>query len=661
MRKIKHQPNRIAKKSHVVSSRSVSFPRLPLEAELDLTYRCNNNCRHCWLRIPADAEDASEELSADRIREIVEEARSLGCRTWSISGGEPLLRPDFADIFEIIIKRAASFTLNTNGTLLTPSTARLFAERGKNKGKILISIYGSEADIHDHITRTPGSHEALLQGIACLREARAEFTLQIVVMKDNFGDYGKMVEWAESRNIPWRLGASWLYLSAAGDPTKNREIREQRLPPEDVIELDGPLSPLFEGKSEKAEKTIRLYAGCIAEKKGFHVDPYGGMSFCSLVKDPSLRYDLKNGTVVKGWDNFIPSVADRIFEGEEYARNCAICGMRRDCPWCPVYAYLEHGRPEARVDYLCSLTRAGREKGHIMERSHRRFFEVGGISIEVRSDIPFQEDTFAAKFELFASAGPGKDAVLLQHHFAIPPLSVIEGARKIYHKPPWAVYEKDGAWIYLGIHPEDSVRSPHRVAVFNHDHTRANIYHESDEMFRRGRSDTLSFFPSDQIILARILADREGCTLHASGLLLDGNGLVFTGPSGAGKTTISGMMEERGLLLCDDRIILRRGKEGFDIFGTWGHGDNPSVSPMSGPLSALFFLHQSTTNRLVRLTDNREKVNRILPRIFRPLVTADWWEKTFSLVEHIVQEVPCFDLEFDRSGGIVEQIKEVIR
>lgn len=75
-----------------------AMPRLPLKGSLDLTYRCNNNCLHCWLRILPGAPEKQDELSFDEIRAIVDQARAMGCREWAISGGEPMLRPDFAEV-----------------------------------------------------------------------------------------------------------------------------------------------------------------------------------------------------------------------------------------------------------------------------------------------------------------------------------------------------------------------------------------------------------------------------------------------------------------------------------------------------------------------------------------------------------------------------------
>jgi len=130
-----------------------SLPRLPLEGSIDLTYRCNNNCRHCWLRIPSDSSEKKAELTFAEIRKIVDEARNMGCRRWSISGGEPMLRTDFSEIFDYITGNSASYSINTNGTLITPQIAKLL----KRKGVKMVALYGATADVHDNITRNPGS------------------------------------------------------------------------------------------------------------------------------------------------------------------------------------------------------------------------------------------------------------------------------------------------------------------------------------------------------------------------------------------------------------------------------------------------------------------------------------------------------------------------
>ena len=210
------------------------WPRLPLEGSLDLTYRCNNACRHCWLSPPSPLELEKAELSFEEIRRIVAEARALGCRAWSLSGGEPLLRPDFEDILRLVIGPGQKYALNTNGTLITPAVARALRAPGAK----MIALYGPTAEVHDRITRNPGSFEATLRGLAYLKEAGAKFAVQIVPLRDNYAYLKDMVALAETWSPVWKFGASWLYLSASGDPARNREIVAERLTPEETAALD---------------------------------------------------------------------------------------------------------------------------------------------------------------------------------------------------------------------------------------------------------------------------------------------------------------------------------------------------------------------------------------------------------------------------------------
>ena len=340
---------------------SASIPRIPLEGNLDLTYRCNNNCRHCWLRISPKAKERKSELSFEEIKRVVHEARKIGCQRWNLSGGEPMLRPDFAEIFDFATSKSVAYSLNTNGTLITREIAALL----RRKGSKMVALYGATPEVHDYVTRHPGSFEATMQGFAYLKEAGAGITVQLIPMRANYHQFDAMVELAQCLSSHYRIGVAWLYLSASGSPRRNAEIARQRLDPKDVIELDKPDLSYEEWLSDQ-ETTVchktsgddRLYAKCIANRRDFHVDPYGHMTFCSFIKDPARRYDLRTGSFQEAWEVFIPALADKIRGGEEYRKNCGACDLRQDCRWCDVYSYLEHSRHGARVDYLCQVARA---------------------------------------------------------------------------------------------------------------------------------------------------------------------------------------------------------------------------------------------------------------------------------------------------------------
>ena len=256
--------------------------------------------------------------------------------------------------------------------------------------------------------------------------------------------------------------------------------------------------------------------------------------------------------------------------------------------------------------------------------------------------------------------GPGADTVYISHHFSLPNLEGKGLGDKIYSKAPWSIYKKGDSWIYLGISPTTGEKDLHRIAVFNRDHTRGQIYHKDEDSFKNGNLTSLTLFATDQILVARLLADREGCFLHSCGVIYNGKGLLFVGHSEAGKSTTSRMlMEHGGEILCDDRNIIRQEKEGFRLYGSWSHGDVPEISANSAPLHAIFVLEQSKENKITLIEDKSAIIKKFIACLIKPLETADWWHKELKVLEEIVQKVPVYRMQFDKSGMIVDQLKAV--
>ena len=638
-----------------------SLPRLPLEGNIDLTYRCNNNCRHCWLRIPPDSSEKKSEVTSAEIKKIVNEARNMGCRRWSISGGEPMLRPDFSEVFDYLTRNSNSYSINTNGTLITPRIAKLMARKGVK----MVALYGATTEMHDHITRSPGSFEATMAGFRYLKEAKAGFIVQLILMKDNYHQFQDMIKLAESLSKHYRIGAAWLYLSACADKERNAEIVRQRLAPKEVVELDKPDLFYIESMKELTNSCQAmpnekyLFTSCINSRRDFHIDPYGKMTFCCFIKDPALRYDLRNGSFQDCWEHFIPSLAKKVKITEEYKNHCGSCEFKKDCRSCPVYSYLERRDFNKKVEYLCEVAKENRKFKENWQKNHRRYYKIANITIQVDSDLPIKDNTFHPKFKLFEMDRPGKDVVAIRHYFEIPDLEGRDLGIEMYHRPPWAIYKNNGSWTYLGISPVQGDKRLHRAVVFNSDHSRARIYNDKEETFLKGNLHALTMFPSDQVLLARVLADREGCYLHSCGVNFNGNGLLFAGHSEAGKSTMATMLKGKAEILCDDRIIVRKHSEGFRIYGTWSHGDVPDVSSGSAPLRAVLFLEKADRNHLRLLEDKKKIMKMLLSYLIKPFVTTDWWDKTLALIDMISQEVPCYMLEFDKSGKVVDVLRKL--
>ncbi|MFO7676101.1 MAG: hypothetical protein R6X12_07300 [bacterium] len=302
--------------------------------------------------------------------------------------------------------------------------------------------------------------------------------------------------------------------------------------------------------------------------------------------------------------------------------------------------------------------------------AHHRLFGIGGITIRVESDLPFTDRTFDPKFQQFELDGPGPDTVTIRHHFELPAVDPDTLGREVYRKPPWSIYRRDSCWVYLGVLPEELGSGLFKVAVFNDDHSLGDLYHPGDGEFREGGLHSLTMFPTDQILLTPLLADRQACFLHSAGAILNRQGLLFVGHSEAGKSTTLKLIKDRAEILCDDRNIVRRetGEAGsagcghsrgtrIRVYGTWSHGELPQVSPASAPLRAILFLEKSGENSLALLDDRSDILGRLLGCVIRSLETQGWWQKTLGVVEALCREVPCYLMRFDKSGQILEQLE----
>lgn len=154
---------------------------IPAQTALELTYRCNLHCSHCY----NDFEDGTE-LTTSGWKDIIGQLKTAGTIYLLFTGGEIMLRDDFLEI--ITFSRHSGFIpgLLTNCTLITPKLAQEIA--ALKPFSITTSLYGATAATHDAITRTPGSYGKTLKGIELLTERGLAVLVQTLVMKSNLGE-----------------------------------------------------------------------------------------------------------------------------------------------------------------------------------------------------------------------------------------------------------------------------------------------------------------------------------------------------------------------------------------------------------------------------------------------------------------------------------------
>src|SRR5579862_1004018 len=155
---------------------------IPLSVQLDLTYRCNERCVHCYL----DHHDHGE-MTTVEIKNLLDQMAEAGVFYLTVSGGEILMRRDFFEILEYARERTFSIKLKTNGILIRKQEADRIKALGVQS--VQISIYSNIPEVHDAITKFPGSLAQSIEAIRRLRAHGIQVVMANVLMVQNAADY----------------------------------------------------------------------------------------------------------------------------------------------------------------------------------------------------------------------------------------------------------------------------------------------------------------------------------------------------------------------------------------------------------------------------------------------------------------------------------------
>src|SRR5215469_5276474 len=156
---------------------------IPLSVQLDLTYRCNERCVHCYL----DHDDHGE-MTTTEIKHLLDELADAGVFVLSLSGGEIFLRRDFFEILEYArLQKQFCVKLKTNAIMIRDREAAWLRDIGVES--IQISIYSHRPEVHDGITLVPGSLKRSLDAIRFLKSQGLRVIMANVLMMQNLADH----------------------------------------------------------------------------------------------------------------------------------------------------------------------------------------------------------------------------------------------------------------------------------------------------------------------------------------------------------------------------------------------------------------------------------------------------------------------------------------
>ena len=164
---------------------------------------------------------------------------------------------------------------------------------------------------------------------------------------------------------------------------------------------------------------------------------------------------------------------------------------------------------------------------------------------------------------------------------------------------------------------------------------------------RWGGSQTLRVgYPVDEVLMCRLLVSEGVLVVHGATVEYQGKALLFTGHSGAGKSTIAAIAESAGArVLSDDRSIVTVRGSTPTVWGTPWHGTHRRGSPEAIPLTAIFLLVQDLEDRADRVSPARA-TGELLVRLIHPGSRPEDVERLLDGVAAVTERVPMAELRF---------------
>ena len=344
-------------------SRQAANTGIPLSASIELTERCILHCIHCYLG-DQDAlrHNRARELNTAQWINIIDQIADLGCLYLFITGGDPLIRKDFAEIYSHARRRGLLVTVFTNGTLVTDEIIDLF--RQLPPFKVEITLYGATPGTYETITGVPGSYPRCLAGVDKLRALGLDVRLKTIVMKPNQQEFQQIVDFCRARS---HRGKYRFDFAIHGCLDGDQGPTALRLEPEEAVKMELTQPDRAQNWRDYYQKRLpqtpalpdRLY-DCGAGTRVFHINPYGHLQPCLAVRH--IGFDLTQGTMPD-----VLSILRRYLDSLKIPEDspCRSCSQRMVCSSCPAFSYLESGIEQKASGFQCQVTWT---RGRVLEK-----------------------------------------------------------------------------------------------------------------------------------------------------------------------------------------------------------------------------------------------------------------------------------------------------
>jgi AdoMet-dependent heme synthase len=323
---------------------------IPLSVQLDVTYRCNEHCIHCYL----DHDDHGE-MSFSEICDVLDQLAEAGVFFLTLSGGEVFMRRDFLDIVAYARSRMFAVKIKTNAFMIRDSEAQRLCEL--NVQDVQVSIYSHRPEAHDAITLLPGSLKRTIAGIKCLRAHGVKVIIANVLMMQNLHDHTKVKELATALDAGYTIDPTITPMMDGNRDILRLGIDIPQL--QDVFrnaDLVGDVDNLCAPPSPVSDATLDELP-CSAGHTACYISPYGDLF-------PCVQFPLPSGNVRRQKFMDIWLHSEQLNDIRTItARDlpvCSSCDHVGTCTRCPGLAYLEGNmRGPSTQDCEKSFARTG--------------------------------------------------------------------------------------------------------------------------------------------------------------------------------------------------------------------------------------------------------------------------------------------------------------
>jgi AdoMet-dependent heme synthase len=323
---------------------------IPLAAQLDLTYRCNERCVHCYL----DHDDHGEMTTAE-IKHLLDEMAEAGVFILTFSGGEIFLRKDFFEILEYARRLTFCVKLKTNAVLIREREATRIRDLGVES--VQVSIYSHRPEVHDAVTLVPGSLKRSLNAIRFLKSQGLKVIIANVLMTLNMEDYPGVRALAEELGVECTLDPTITPMMDGDRSTLKLNVNNATLKQVFADQrLVGDVSEYCSVGMSPDEEQLRSLP-CSAGHTSCYVSPYGDVF-------PCVQFPLPSGNVRRQRFIDIWRHSDQLQEVRSIRvkdlPSCSQCVHISKCTRCPGLAYSEGNmRGPSTQDCEKSFARTG--------------------------------------------------------------------------------------------------------------------------------------------------------------------------------------------------------------------------------------------------------------------------------------------------------------